>query len=254
MKVWLADVDAAPSDLLAALPPPACVCADFSDGDAREIKAIEQSTGHDVKAVEYFLRRRVRVRGSCVCAHKCAQTVHVCVQFDSCAELRRVARFLHFACTSEDVNNLAYALMMKSAMGNVVRPHMQHVVRDIRALAHSHAATPMLSLTHGQPATPTTLGKEMANFAYVETSLQWVGVVVRLTAESVPRYRLDLQVQRSSPPIRGKINGAVGNFNAHVVAYPLVRGSDACVGRKACYRQLLNLRIFYFYLKPRFPA
>lgn len=149
----------------------------FSGDDAQQVKDIERTTNHDVKAVEYFLKEKIAGQ----------------------AELEAVSEFFHFACTSEDINNLSYGLMLKEARETVLTPVMQRVFDAIRALAHEHAELPMLSRTHGQPATPTTLGKEMANVA----------------------ARLDRQLNMlGKVEILGKINGAVGNYNAHMVAYP----------------------------------
>lgn len=151
----------------------------FSLADAERIKAIERTTNHDVKAVEYFLKERV--------ADKPA--------------LAAVAEFFHFACTSEDINNLAYALMLREARNELLFPLLDQVLDALRQLARSYATTPMLARTHGQPASPTTLGKEMANVA----------------------YRLQRQrEQLAAVPILGKINGAVGNYNAHLAAYPTI--------------------------------
>jgi len=145
--------------------------------DAARVKEIERTTNHDVKAVEYFLKEKISGN----------------------SELKAINEFIHFACTSEDINNLAYALMLDSARNEVMLPHMDQVIGAIRNLAHEHAAQPMLSRTHGQPASPTTLGKEMAN------------VVARLE-----RQRKQLE----QCEILGKMNGAVGNYNAHLSAYP----------------------------------
>ncbi len=150
---------------------------DFSVTDAEAVKAIEARTNHDVKAVEYWLRER----------------------FAGNAEISRAGEFIHFACTSEDINNLAYALMVRAAREDVMLPMLSRVSTRLRELAHQHADLPMLSRTHGQPASPTTLGKEMANFAW------------RL------RNARDRIIHIA---ISGKINGAVGNFNAHCIAYP----------------------------------
>ncbi|MCP5179460.1 MAG: adenylosuccinate lyase [Pseudomonadales bacterium] len=149
----------------------------FDTTDADAIAAIERTTNHDVKAVEYFVKGRL----------------------DRIATLAPYREFVHFACTSEDINNLAYGLMLAAAREAVLLPRMQSVIEAIEALAVDNAAVPMLSRTHGQPASPTTLGKEMRNFAH------------RLT-----RQRQAL----ADVEILGKINGAVGNFNAHCVAYP----------------------------------
>jgi len=154
-------------------------CAEFSLADAERIKAIERTTNHDVKAVEYWLKER----------------------FASVPEIARVGEFVHFACTSEDINNLAHGLTLAEARRTILLPALRGITGALRALAHAHAAMPMLSRTHGQPATPTTLGKEMAN------------VYARLERQIAAIARV---------PIKGKVNGAVGNYNAHVVAYPEV--------------------------------
>ena len=150
---------------------------DFSVEDAAEIKDIERTTNHDVKAVEYFIKRK----------------------FKANPQLDEINEFVHFACTSEDINNLSYGLMLSQARADVILPEMNTVIAAIRSIAHEHAATPMMSRTHGQPASPTTLGKEMAN------------VVIRLQRQ----YQ-----QIEETVIYGKINGAVGNYNAHLSAYP----------------------------------
>ncbi len=155
------------------------IVTNFSEGDAARIKEIEHTTNHDVKAVEYFLKE--------TSAHH--------------EELRQVAEFFHFACTSEDINNLAYGLMVKEGLHDTLLPLIDAVIEAITSLAHRTASFPMLSRTHGQPASPTTLGKEMANFAY------------RLRRQ---------RKQMEQVEILGKINGAVGNYNAHVIAYPEV--------------------------------
>jgi adenylosuccinate lyase len=149
----------------------------FSVADAERVKTIELTTNHDVKAVEYWLKER----------------------FAAVPELVRATEFVHFACTSEDINNLAYGLMLAEARREVLVPELEALIAELRALAHMHAALPMLGRTHGQPATPTTLGKEMAN------------VVARLV-RALPAF------ERAALP--AKINGAVGNYNAHRVAYP----------------------------------
>jgi len=151
--------------------------AEFATADAERVKAIERTTNHDVKAVEYWLKER----------------------FASEPEIARASEFIHFACTSEDVNNLAYALMLAEARSEVLLPAMRGLIADLRRLAHAHAELPMLGRTHGQPATPTTLGKEMAN------------IVARLE-RALPAF--------AEGRLSGKINGAVGNYNAHRVAYP----------------------------------
>jgi adenylosuccinate lyase len=152
---------------------------DFSIADAERIKVIERTTNHDVKAVEYWLKER----------------------FGSVAEVARTAEFIHFACTSEDINNLAHALMLTDARRDILLPAIGSLTSELRTLAHAHAAVPMLARTHGQAATPTTLGKEMAN------------VVSRLD-----RARALLE----EVVLSGKINGAVGNYNAHLAAYPAI--------------------------------
>jgi adenylosuccinate lyase len=149
----------------------------FSVEDAQRVKNIERTTNHDVKAVEYFLKEKIAGND----------------------ELEAVSEFIHFACTSEDINNLSHALMLREGRGQVMLPQMDAVIDAIRNLAHEHADKPMLSRTHGQPASPTTLGKEMAN------------VVHRLQRQRDLVAAVDLL---------GKINGAVGNYNAHLSAYP----------------------------------
>jgi adenylosuccinate lyase len=145
----------------------------FGVDDAARVKAIERTTNHDVKAVEYFIKERL---GS-----------------DPWLE------FVHFACTSEDINNLSYALMLREARDRVLLPKLDEAIAKLRAMAHAHAALPMLSRTHGQTASPTTVGKELAN------------VVARLQRQ---------RRQFAAVELSGKINGAVGNYNAHVAAYP----------------------------------
>ncbi|MBI3575898.1 MAG: adenylosuccinate lyase [Gammaproteobacteria bacterium] len=153
------------------------LAANFSASDAQRVKDIEATTNHDVKAIEYFLKEKVRGN----------------------RELEKAAEFIHFACTSEDINNLAYALMLKEARAAVLLPAMDKLIAAIETLAKNHADQPMLARTHGQPASPTTLGKEMANVAH-----------------RLARARAQL----AGVEILGKINGAVGNYNAHLVAYP----------------------------------
>jgi len=149
----------------------------FHEEDAQRVKNIERTTNHDVKAVEYFLKEKIAGNN----------------------ELEAVSEFIHFACTSEDINNLSYALMLREARSQVLLPQMDEIIDAIRTLAHEHAAQPMLSRTHGQTASPTTVGKEMAN------------VVARLERQ---------RAQLVTIPMLGKINGAVGNYNAHLSAYP----------------------------------
>ncbi len=163
-----------PADALAALD---VIAETFTEADAARIKDIERTTNHDVKAVEYFVKSRL----------------------EGHAAWQPHREFVHFACTSEDINNLSYALMLDDARRLVLLPELDLLVASLRTLAHAQAATPMMSRTHGQPATPTTLGKELAN------------VVRRLE-----RQRTLL----ANVAIEGKINGAVGNYNAHVSAYP----------------------------------
>jgi len=153
------------------------IVSDFSEADAQRIKDIEATTNHDVKAVEYFIKEK----------------------FADNAELNTVNEFVHFACTSEDINNLSHAIMLRAGRDDVMLPAMRDIANAIRALAHEHAELPMLSRTHGQTASPSTLGKEMAN------------VVARL--ERQIKQIEDVQ-------LLGKINGAVGNYNAHISAYP----------------------------------
>jgi adenylosuccinate lyase len=155
------------------------IVADFSEADARRVKEIEATTNHDVKAIEYFLKEKTRGN----------------------REIAGCTEFIHFACTSEDINNLAYALMLKQSRDGVLLPRLDKLVAAMTDLANRHADQPMLARTHGQPASPTTLGKEMANFAY--------------------RLKRTRQ-QVAEVPMLGKINGAVGNYNAHLAAYPEV--------------------------------
>ncbi|OGT75016.1 MAG: adenylosuccinate lyase [Gammaproteobacteria bacterium RIFCSPLOWO2_02_FULL_57_10] len=150
---------------------------DFSLADAERVKAIEATTNHDVKAVEYFLKEKVLKH----------------------ADLAQQMEFVHFACTSEDINNLSYALMLRDGRDKVMLPLMQKIIDTLRTLAHTHADQPQLSRTHGQTASPTTVGKEIAN------------VVARLERQFA---------QFRNNEILGKINGAVGNYNAHLSAYP----------------------------------
>ena len=153
------------------------VVAGFSHADGEAVKAIEAEINHDVKAIEYFLREKLA----------------------SNREAMKAAEFIHFACTSEDINNLAHALMLNRAREEVLLPALDGITEKLRALAHGHADMPMLARTHGQPASPTTLGKEMANVAYRLARARSRYAAIRLT---------------------GKMNGAVGNYNAHVAAYP----------------------------------
>ena len=161
------------------------VIAGFSVEHAEAIKAIEARTNHDVKAIEYWLKETLSGN----------------------AEVMAASEFIHFACTSEDINNLSHALMLKAAREQVLLPKLDEVVAKLTELAHVHADLPMMSRTHGQPATPTTLGKEIANVL----------------------YRLQRQVRQiEAQEFLGKINGAVGNYNAHMVAYPDVDWEAHC--------------------------
>lgn len=169
--VELADFGAADRAALAAL------AEGFSVADAARVKEIERTTNHDVKAVEYFIKERLRDH----------------------AGLAPALEFVHFACTSEDINNLAYGLMLAQARDEALLPAYRGIADALRALAHAQAGQPMLSRTHGQTASPTTLGKELANVV----------------------ARLERQIRQiAAVELTGKINGAVGNYNAHVAAYP----------------------------------
>lgn len=153
--------------------------SDFSLEDAQRIKDIERTTNHDVKAVEYFIKEKIA----------------------DVPELHAVTEFVHFACTSEDINNLSHALMLREGLDHGLLPGMESVVEKLAELAKAHAEQPMLSRTHGQTASPTTVGKELANVVY--------------------RLRRQLK-QIKAVELFGKINGAVGNYNAHLSAYPEV--------------------------------
>jgi adenylosuccinate lyase len=150
---------------------------DFTADDAERIKEIEATTNHDVKAVEYYIRERIA----------------------SSTDAHNIGDFIHFGCTSEDINNLAYALMLRTARDDVLQPQMRDLTTRLRSMSAEYAGLAMLSRTHGQTASPTTVGKELAN------------VVARLSRA---------RKQFAAVEIRGKFNGAVGNFNAHVTAYP----------------------------------
>ena len=155
------------------------IVSGFSEADAQAVKDIEKTTNHDVKAVEYFLKQKIAGN----------------------AELNAASEFIHFACTSEDINNLSHGLMIKSGLEQVMVPTLEKLLAAIKDLARKYADYSMLSRTHGQTASPTTMGKEMANVA----------------------YRLERQLkQLANVEILGKINGAVGNYNAHISAYPEV--------------------------------
>ena len=180
---WLKSLAAAPE--ISEVPPFSAatlaeidaVIVGFSPEHAAEVKAIEATTNHDVKAVEYWLKQR----------------------FERLPEIQKANEFIHFACTSEDINNLSHALMLREARDSVLLPKLAEIAAKLRQMAHSLAAQPMMSRTHGQPATPTTLGKEIAN------------VLARLQRQTA---------QLEKQEFLGKINGAVGNYNAHLSAYP----------------------------------
>ena len=155
------------------------ITTDFNVEDGARIKAIEATTNHDVKAVEYFIKEKLSADAS----------------------LKQALEFVHFACTSEDINNLSYALMLRDAREQVLLPMFDSVIEQLRELSHTNAALPILSRTHGQTASPSTLGKEIAN------------VVARLQRQ---------RKQLAAVEISGKINGAVGNYNAHAITYPEV--------------------------------
>ncbi|MGI9142184.1 MAG: adenylosuccinate lyase, partial [Fluviibacter sp.] len=149
----------------------------FTASDAAEVKGIEATTNHDVKALEYWIKDKTKAN----------------------AEVTKVSEFIHFACTSEDINNLSHALMCKGAREEVMLPVLDKVIAKLTEMAHAYADVPMMCRTHGQPATPSTMGKEMANVAY-----------------RMQRAR----VRIAQAELLGKINGAVGNYNAHLAAYP----------------------------------
>jgi adenylosuccinate lyase len=153
------------------------IASDFNVDDGARIKTIEATTNHDVNAVEYFIKERI----------------------GNDASLAQAKEFVHFACTSEDINNLSYALMLRDARDQVLLPALDGIIAKLRELAHANASLPMLSRTHGQTASPSTLGKELAN------------VVARLERQ---------RKQLAAVEVPGKINGAVGNYNAHAITYP----------------------------------
>jgi len=161
------------------------IVARFSPADAEAIKAIEKTTNHDVKAVEYWIRGNpaMGVKGA----------------FDGWPELQKAGEFVHFACTSEDINNTSHALQIKAGRDQVLLPGLDAVIETLRGMAHAYAAVPMLSRTHGQTASPTTVGKELAN------------VAVRLSG---------VRAKMADVKLMGKMNGAVGNYNAHLSAWP----------------------------------
>tara|TARA_E500000075_G_scaffold132047_1_gene143467 strand:+ start:298 stop:1674 length:1377 start_codon:yes stop_codon:yes gene_type:complete len=172
------------------------IATEFSEADAARVKALEATTNHDVKAVEYFIKERLADR----------------------AELADLREWVHFACTSEDINNTAYALMLSDLRDQILTPELTELIARLDALAKRHAALPMLSRTHGQPASPTTLGKEIKN------------VAARLTRQLGQLRKVE---------ILGKFNGAVGNFNAHLSAYPAVPWDQL----SADFLETLGLRI-----------
>ena len=149
----------------------------FNETDAQRVKDIESKINHDVKAIEYFIKEKL----------------------EPLDELNSISEFVHFACTSEDINNLSHALILKGSRDNILLPEMDRLINTIADLAVEYAAIPMLARTHGQPASPTTVGKELAN------------VVARLQRQ---------RSQTAASTLLGKINGAVGNYNAHLSAYP----------------------------------
>ena len=173
------------------------LASDFSEADAARIKAIESVTNHDVKAVEYWLKESSGLPLPPEMGH--LETVRTAVDPAVSAELKAAAEFIHFACTSEDINNTSHGMMIRDARDQVLLPSLQGVIDRLTRLAHDCADLPMLSRTHGQAASPTTLGKEVAN------------VVARLRRAAA---------KIASVEILGKMNGAVGNFNAHLSAYP----------------------------------
>src|SRR5688500_5542789 len=175
---WLKTLSRAPEIIECAPLSPGSIAeldslvANFSEADGEAVKQVESRTNHDVKAVEYWLRDRL--------AHR--------------YETAGILQFIHFACTSEDINNLAHGLMLMHSRDKVMLPALENIIAKLIRMAHEFADTPMLARSHGQPATPTTVGKELANFAY-----------------RLQRGRRRL----AQVAIQGKINGAVGNYNAH---------------------------------------
>ncbi|WP_354329459.1 adenylosuccinate lyase [Undibacterium sp. GrIS 1.2] len=173
------------------------IVSDFSEADAARIKAIEAITNHDVKAVEYWLKESVGLPLPDSYGHLPVRALAIDAAITQ--ELKAAAEFIHFACTSEDINNTSHGMMLKSARDGVMLPALQNLITRLTELAHTNADVPMLSRTHGQSASPTTLGKEMAN------------VVARLQRAAQRIAQVE---------ILGKMNGAVGNYNAHLSAYP----------------------------------
>lgn len=184
IEYLLALLDVIPADTVPALSHEQraavqCIADEFKESDAKAIKAQEKITNHDVKAVEYFLRERIGTLG-----------------------LARLFPWIHFGLTSEDVNNLAYGLMLRDALTSVINPIVDQILEALEKISEEHAATVMLARTHGQSASPTTFGKEMAVFWY---RLQWHAVEFQMTEECLPT---------------GKLAGATGNYSAHIVAFP----------------------------------
>ncbi|URX61253.1 adenylosuccinate lyase [Luteibacter anthropi] len=180
----IVELPAFPADAVARLE---AIADQFSVDDGERIKEIEATTNHDVKAVEYFIKERIGNEPA----------------------LAQAKEFVHFACTSEDINNLAYSLMLKDARESVLLPAVDQIIGKLRALAHEHAGLSLLSRTHGQTASPSTMGKELAN------------VVARLERQRRQLVAIE---------IPGKINGAVGNYNAHVISYPEVEWPALAAG------------------------
>ncbi|GAA0907271.1 adenylosuccinate lyase [Rothia nasimurium] len=180
----IVELPAFPADAVARLE---AIADQFSVDDGERIKEIEATTNHDVKAVEYFIKERIGNEPA----------------------LAQAKEFVHFACTSEDINNLAYSLMLKDARESVLLPALDQIIGKLRALAHEHAGLSLLSRTHGQTASPSTMGKELAN------------VVARLERQRRQLVAIE---------IPGKINGAVGNYNAHVISYPEVEWPALAAG------------------------
>ena len=172
------------------------ILSQFDEHEALKVKAFEKQTNHDVKAIEYYLREKL----------------------EHFPALQPISSFIHFACTSEDINNVAYALMIKEAIAKVIQPTLAEIVGGITVLGKQHGDFPMLSRTHGQPATPTTIGKELINF--------------------VARLKRPIQ-QLAEVLIAAKFNGAVGNYNAHCIAYPEIDW------RKHCYHFITSLGLFF---------
>ena len=190
------------------------VVANFSEADAAAIKAIEKTTNHDVKAVEYWIRGKA--------------DMGVAGVFKDFPRLQQLGEFVHFACTSEDINNTSHALQLKTARAEVLLPALDQVLATLKTMAAQWAAQPMLSRTHGQTASPTTVGKEIAN------------VLARL---QIARERI------AAVPLRAKMNGAVGNYNAHLSAYPNI--DWAAFSRRVVEEKLgLNFQDYSIQIEP----